>query len=166
MPRSSKLEPEVQALVDHAAWARAAIEALAGHPEERQSKSWAVICHKVGHKSRRFEHVAFCCGGLKYESVAISGWQPSADRAAAVLAEVVADSIEKGMPGPAGDRVLVWRALPEITSITSEIGDLFNAYARLTVVPAGWRIEFPEDDDAPMDASHGGAAPNRPPISV
>ncbi len=57
------------------------------------------------------------------------------------------------MPGPVEDRVLVWRVLPEITSITSEIGDLFNAYARLVLVPVGWSIDFREDDAGPMDVS-------------
>ena len=158
MPRSSKLEPEVQALVDQAARIKTAIEGMVKHVGVRQSTGAHVIAHKNGEKSRRYGHITFCCDGIKLAGCPAEAWYCTPEAAADVLIGIVRKNFDDGMPD-ANARVLIWRTMPEVHSVTSEVGDLFNAYVRLTLVPDDWRVDFPEDEETPMDASHGSGPP-------
>lgn len=154
MPRSSKLEPEVQALVNQAERARLAIEALVDVVEPKHSTGVAIETHGDG-RIGRCNHERFNCAGQGplWRTDADDGWCSTAEAAANALIKALAVVIESAKTG--GDiqpaLKLVWRKTPEVRSITTEIGDLFNANCRLSVVPADWIVSFPEDIDAPMD---------------
>lgn len=166
MPRSSKLEPEVQALVDQAERTRLAIEALVDVVEPRQSLGASIETRGDG-RYGQCNHDRFTSAGKDtplWSGEPDNGWCSSADRAVTNLITVISTLIEMGRKD-GEQRKLVWRKTPEVRSITTEIGDLFNANCRLSVVPANWIVSFPEDVEAPMDASHGDAEPMSPALA-
>lgn len=162
MPRSSKLEPEVQALVDQAERARLTIEAMVTLVEPRRSRGVCIDTHGdgiIGHCN----HERFTCAGKDalWSQESDNGWCGTAEAAADALISAVG-ALLNTTDVLGEQRKLVWRKTPEVRSITTEIGDLFNANCRLSVVPADWIVTFPEDDAGPMDASHGDAQPMPP----
>lgn len=148
MPRSSRLEPETQALVDQAARVKAAIEAMAASVHPRQSLSAYVNTCTQEMRRGRCTHEAFDCSGMIRRGEPTEGWRSTAQGAADALIAVVKAEFERAQATLPGG-CLVWRSTPEIRSIATDVGDLFNGYVRLTVVPVDWIVEFPEDEEAP-----------------
>lgn len=150
MPRSSILEPEVLVLVEQAARVKAAVEAMADMVHQRQSVSAYVnTCTQDGRRGR-CSHQAFDCSGPTGSGNATEGWRSTEEGAADALIAAVKADFERAQTAIPGG-CLIWRRLPEIRSITSEAGDLFNGYLRLTVVPVDWIVEFPEDNETAFD---------------